>query len=117
MGVSAKAELTHGPQAELQICPQAELQVGAKAAVPERSPRTVPLGAEAGVQTGTETVLPERLRGRLLVQSVQQRLRHKHCHIKTIKKMLTSPHRSKTTTATTMAKHLFIQNFTTNMPT
>merc|ERR1712107_37102 len=98
MGVSAKAELTHGPQAELQICPQAELQVGAKAAVPKRSSRTVPVGAEAGVQTGTETVLPERLRGRLLVQSVQQRLRQKHRRIKKIKKMLTS-NRSKTTTA------------------
>merc|ERR1712107_552857 len=117
MGVSAKAELTHGPQAELQICPQAELQVGAKAAVPERSPRAVPFGAEAGVQTGTETVLSERLRGRLLVQSVQQRLRQKHCRIKKIKKMPTSPYRSKTTTATIIAKHLFIQNFTSNMPT
>merc|ERR1712012_253095 len=91
--------MAHSSQAELQICPQAELSIGAKAALPERSPRAMPFGAEAGVQTGTETVLSERLRGRLLVQSVQQWLRQKHCRIKKIKKMLTLPHRSKTLTA------------------
>ena len=48
------------------------------------------------------------------MQSVQQRLRQKHCRIKKIKKMLTSPYRSKTTTAnyskTSFHSKLYIQH-------
>ena len=46
--------------------------------MPERASGAVQVGAEAVVQAGAEAVVPERLRGCLLVQSVQQRIRCRH---------------------------------------
>ena len=44
--------------------------------MPERSSGAVQVRAKAVMQAGAEAVVPECLRGRLLVQSLQQRIRY-----------------------------------------